>query len=145
MGVPTYYYRPQRSCGKVIFSQVSISHSVHGGRGVDLSMHWGRHSPGRHPPCRHLLPTTDVYCSGQYASYWNAFLFGQIFLQTVWKWIQMGRQGASEICLRKSAIVLAISCKYFSISIRITYAKPVPGWWLQYWRCIDCRHPRVLL
>ena len=42
-------YRPQRSCGKVIFSQASVSHSVH--RGVYPSMHWGQTPPlGRHPP-----------------------------------------------------------------------------------------------
>ena len=28
-GALTYYYRPQRSCGKVMFLQMSISHSVH--------------------------------------------------------------------------------------------------------------------
>ena len=33
---------------------------------------------------------------------------------------------------------------YVSISVRITYAKPVPGWSLQYWRCIGYRHRRVL-
>ena len=32
-------------------------------RGVYPSMHWGR------------LPPADSYCCGQYASYWNAFLF----------------------------------------------------------------------
>ena len=40
------------SCGKVMFSQVS----VHGERGVGVR--------GRR----------DGYCSGRYASYWNAFL-----------------------------------------------------------------------
>ena len=29
--VMTYYYRPQLSCSKVIFSQASVSHSVHRG------------------------------------------------------------------------------------------------------------------
>ena len=40
-----YYYRPQCSCSKVIFSQASVILS----RGVYPSMHWGRHPPGRHP------------------------------------------------------------------------------------------------
>ena len=113
-------YRPQRSCGKVIFSQASVSHSVHRGKGVS-----GRHPPGgqaappasrppppagRHLPGRHLpgqtipgadtpLPSACFYthtpaqymllythphpsghCSGWYASYWNAFLFGLLNL-----------------------------------------------------------------
>ena len=38
----------------------------------------GRHLLGRHPP----PPPADGYCSGQYTSYWNAFLF-QIFLFVV--------------------------------------------------------------
>ena len=48
-------YRPQRSCGKVIFSQVSVSHSVHRG-GVS-----GR-SPRQTPPPlgRHPLPWADT-------------------------------------------------------------------------------------
>ena len=46
----TYFYRPQHTCGKVIFSQASVSHSVHGGRCVS-NMHWGRHPPGQTPPC----------------------------------------------------------------------------------------------
>ena len=38
-----YFYRPQRSCGKVMFSHLSVSHSVH--RGVSAT-----HTPlGRHP------------------------------------------------------------------------------------------------
>ena len=53
-----HHYRPQRSCGKVIFSQVSVSHSVDRGC-VYPSMHWGRHPPRRHLPrqtprsCKH--------------------------------------------------------------------------------------------
>ena len=39
----------KRSCGKVMFLHLSVSHSVH--RGVYPSMHWGRHPlPGRHHP-----------------------------------------------------------------------------------------------
>ena len=53
------FYRPQRSCGKVIFSQASVSHSVHGGGGVSASVqiHTPRqvhHLPGQvHPPGRY--------------------------------------------------------------------------------------------
>ena len=30
------FYRPQRSCGKVMFLHLSVSHSVHRGRGVSV-------------------------------------------------------------------------------------------------------------
>ena len=71
------FYRPQRSCGKVMVSQASII--------LFTDTPLGRHSPvqippwadtrlGRHPPGRHL-PPADGYCSRRYASYWNAFLF----------------------------------------------------------------------
>ena len=50
------YYRPQRSCGKVIFSQASIILST-GGGDPEQTPPWedtpglGKHPPpGRHPP-----------------------------------------------------------------------------------------------
>ena len=48
-----YYHRPQRICGKVIFSQASVSHSVQGGcipacTGADTPQ--ADTPPGRHPP-----------------------------------------------------------------------------------------------
>ena len=55
------YYRQQRSWGKVIFSVACVKNSVRGG-GV----------PGQVPPWQ-VHPTWSM--SGQYASYWNAFLF----------------------------------------------------------------------
>ena len=108
-------YRPQRSCGKVMFLHLSVilftggvSAPVHAGIHIPL----GRHPPGRHPPpaqCMlgytppppaqcilgytspcpvhagiHPLPSAcwDIhgYCCGQYAPYWNAFLFKCVFL-----------------------------------------------------------------
>ena len=60
-----------RSCGKVIFLHLSVSHSVHGGGGcipactgqtplLGVQPHsLGRHPPGRHPPGRHL-PLADT-------------------------------------------------------------------------------------
>ena len=62
------YYRPQHSCGNVMILHLSIILST-GGRGLGVegvypSMHWGRHPPS----------PADGYCSGRYASYWNAFL-----------------------------------------------------------------------
>ena len=67
-GIPRQiYYRPQRSCGKVIFSQAYVSHSVHGGGGclplvpegcvchthTSLSRHPPPQAdtPGQTPPC----------------------------------------------------------------------------------------------
>ena len=83
---PLGYYRPQRSCGKVMFSQASVILSTRG-QGVRVAdTPWadtpqadtsprqtpppGRHTPSRHPtppPGRHPTP-----------SYWNAFLFGSL-------------------------------------------------------------------
>ena len=64
------YYRPQRSCGKVMFSQESVILFTGGGcipacTGTDTSR---QTPPGRH------TPPPDGHCSGRYASYWNAFL-----------------------------------------------------------------------
>ena len=53
--------------GKVMFPQASCD-SVRGGRGVVWQ------TPPRHPTPR------DGYCSGRYASYWNAFLLLSYFL-----------------------------------------------------------------
>ena len=84
-------YRPQRSCGKVMFLHLSVILST---GGVSASVHAGIHphgqtppshppgqtTPGRHPLGRHPLgrytlpPPADGYCSGRYTSYWNAFL-----------------------------------------------------------------------
>ena len=42
------FYRPQRSCGKVMFSEARVKNSVHsGGVGVYTSMHFGRHPPAQ--------------------------------------------------------------------------------------------------
>ena len=49
------------SCGKVMFSQVSVCP-----RGEEV---YTPPPAGRHPP------PADGYCSGWYASYWNAFMF----------------------------------------------------------------------
>ena len=77
------YYRPQRSWGKVIFSQASVILLT--GRGGTSS--WGVFPPGGCsllgsassqgvPPPGGLVETPrDSYCCRRYASYWNAFLF----------------------------------------------------------------------
>ena len=85
---PTYY-RPQRSCGKVIFSQACVKNSVNRGWGVSASVHGGIHPPpgqtppGQTPPSLGRPPWADTpradtlpdgHCSGRYVSYWNAFL-----------------------------------------------------------------------
>ena len=78
-------YRPQRSCGKVMFLHLSVSHSVYGGMGVwqtppgqippKADTPRADTPPGQTPPGRHLprqTPPVDSYCSGWYASFWNA-------------------------------------------------------------------------
>ena len=87
------------SCGKVLFSQVSVcpqgevyapqadtpSGRYHPPRQThpqadtpQVDTPWtdtppGRHPLGRHPPGK-TPPRADCHCSGRYASYWNAFL-----------------------------------------------------------------------
>ena len=76
----------KRSCGKVVFLHLSVSHSFHGGgsassavciQGVCIRGHlhpgvvciqWG----WADPPLRYYVIQST---SGLYASYWNAFLF----------------------------------------------------------------------
>ena len=83
--------RPQRSWGKVIFSEACVKNSIHGGSApLHARIHTplpgirGRHPPGtRHPP-RSRPPQRSVCweiraTSGRYASYWNAILFIFIF------------------------------------------------------------------
>ena len=95
-------YRPQRSCGKVhvIFSQASVSHSVHGG--VCLSACWGTTSPQAgtpwqvHPartgtPPWAGTPCGQVHPPGRYTPYWNTFL----------SWIIFGHIGTLELCNNK--------------------------------------------
>ena len=45
------FYRPQRSCGKVMFLHLSVSHSVHGGCLADTPS--PRSTPWKHPPEAH--------------------------------------------------------------------------------------------
>ena len=82
------YYRPQRSCGKVMFLHRSVI--LFTGGGVCPSACWnttllGRHRPwadtppvqcmlGYTPPLPSTCWDTHGYCCGWYASYWNAFL-----------------------------------------------------------------------
>ena len=64
----------KRSCGKVMFLHLSVSHSIHGrGGGVCLSARWDTH----------LLPSArwdrHGYCCRWHASYWNTFLLNPCF------------------------------------------------------------------
>ena len=83
------YYRPQRSWGKVIFSEACVKNSVHRGGGRSPGPHPGgrlrglagvglqAHNPGgvsQHALRQTTPPPADGYCCGRYASYWNAFL-----------------------------------------------------------------------
>ena len=115
-GTPTYYYRPQRSWGKVIFSQASVILFTAGGVVTSPGGVWSGHgrgcgipaclagfqahsqegslwgseggSTGPHPrgELRGIWPRgvetpRDGYCCGRYASYWNAFLFCEFFIE----------------------------------------------------------------
>ena len=99
-GSRCYFYRPQRSCGKVMFLHLSVSHSVHRGdtpppADTPLpSAYWDTHPPGRHHtgqtpsfPVHAGIPTPSACwdtppcavhagirsTSGRYASHWNAY------------------------------------------------------------------------
>ena len=78
------YYRPQRSCGKVMFLHVSVI--LFTGRGGSLSGRPPRTetTPGQRPPRQRPPPDRDppprTVTSGWYASYWNAFLYFILFL-----------------------------------------------------------------
>ena len=90
-------YRPQRN---VMFSEVFLSHSVHMRGAEPAQLQPPRQTPWRQTPCRQtpeahplvgapqeanpLVVTSSCgYCSGWYASYWNAFLFHLIFTLTI--------------------------------------------------------------
>ena len=64
------FYRPQRSWGKVIFSEVCVKNSIHRG----ACMHGVR---GRYYKIRSM--------SGRYTFYWNAFFFYTVYGQVVYK------------------------------------------------------------
>ena len=80
--VPIHYYRPQRSCEGYVFTSVCLS--TGGGSTWPGTPPGTRYTPWNqvHPP-DHVHPPDQVppprygYCCGRYASYWNAFLFGQ--------------------------------------------------------------------
>ena len=92
----------KRSCGKVMFSQVCVKNSVHGGGGVHPL---GRHPPDRHTPPASRHPTgwqTDtsplhVYCKGRvhptgmHTCSWLFLLqlmaITAKFLRVFWHWI----------------------------------------------------------
>ena len=80
-----------------MFSQACVKNSVQG-EGGSASVHAGIHlssrlhprqtspswadtPPGRRPPTGQTSPANG-YCSGRYASYWNAFLFSFMFIST---------------------------------------------------------------
>ena len=88
----TFCYRPQRSCGKAMFSQASVILFTGEGEfipactGADTHPS-GIHSPwtdtpmGRPPPLSRHQP--DDHCSERYASYWDAFLLTSVFRTAV--------------------------------------------------------------
>ena len=73
-----YNYRPQRSCGKVMFC---LSFYPQGGCGRQTPP-WADSPPRQAEPPDRQIPPRDSHCSGQYASYCNAFLF------IYWYWKQ---------------------------------------------------------
>ena len=115
---PLIFYRPQRSCGKVIFSQACVKNSVHSGGGGSTSVHAGihprgqtppwadtpqadtpldRHPPGRHPPGQTTPQQTATVVDGtQLTGMHNCLL---IIFSTVVK----------ELCILRKALSLNYS------------------------------------
>ena len=75
---PSPLLPPLLPCGKVMFSQACVKNSVHRGvTGADTP-----HLPNAcwdTPPWADTPPSHTHHCSGQYASYWNAFLLDVFF------------------------------------------------------------------
>ena len=86
LAMQTFYHCPQRSCGKVIFSQASVILFT-GRRGVCLNACWDTTPPQTRqapaPPGQAGTPSPEQIrayweirsTSGRYASYWKAVLF----------------------------------------------------------------------
>ena len=77
----------QRNCGKAMFSQAFVSHSVHRAGWVFTT--WGGYARvvGTHPLLGWLLTPpphryTELGYGWRYASYWNAFLFTKLIYRT---------------------------------------------------------------
>ena len=71
-----YFYRPQRSWGKVMFLHVSV---------ILFTGGWYPSMHCRWYPSMPCSRSTEGYCCGRYASYWNAFLVIMSFhFQLIW-------------------------------------------------------------
>ena len=80
---------------------------------------FGQTPPGRHPLPRH--PPADGYCSGRYASYWNAFLF-QFSLSFFCIILINGRHPQTN-SLKVSLVHLLSLNRVFSLSILNFYSQ----------------------
>ena len=99
-GSKTYYYHPQTKLQKGnVFTSVCQEFCPLGDvhptgqttprQTLPVQTHPQADTPlVRHPPGRH--PQADGYCSGRYASYWNAFFLGKIFAKNCMKMKEIG-------------------------------------------------------
>ena len=99
VGIHSICYRPQQSCGKVMFSQASVSqgggvvsgNTPPGRHPVQSSACWDTYCPaqcmlGYTPPAQCMLGYTPIsHCSRWYTSYWNAFLFTLLAFVVIWR------------------------------------------------------------
>ena len=131
----SYIYRPQRSCGKVMFSQVFVILFTGGGWGwafmaegvcVAGGMHGNREAcmagghawqGGRHGRVVCMVrggicDRRDSHCSGRYASYWNAFLFCIVSVP-----VPVPVPFSHKFCLNKS---LKIECNNYVCLVHMT-------------------------
>ena len=132
-----FCYRPQRSCGKVIFSQACVKNSVHWGGGClpqcmlgytpradtpsrvdtpsDRQLPWADIPWQTLPPpgSRHPLPA-DGYCCEWHVSSWNAFLLRLALKNYFVKFINLG--SSIEIQVLFCAFIQWASKKILTVS-----------------------------
>ena len=89
-----------------MFSQVCVKNSVHGG--------WGgvqpprQTSPSQTPPPKQTPPSYG-HCSGRYASYFNAFLFKLILLQTLAEILYEAASDCRYVDPKKVELILGVA------------------------------------
>ena len=79
-GSKFFHYRPQHSCGKVMFLHMSVILSTGRWQADTLPNRQTHPRQADTPWADTPPPPRDDHCSGRYASYWNAFLFSCSFL-----------------------------------------------------------------
>ena len=105
----SHFYRPQRSCGKVMFSEASVILFTGGGRHPSPGRHPALPSTcwDRNPPAQCMLgysPSPHGHCSGRCASYWNAFLYCDYLHSPTHRPISVSLHGYHMFCFGEHSV-----------------------------------------